>query len=117
MIADGEDELICDLAETYRILHYRTVALPLLATLAAGLREDSRICKKQSGVKTDTGTLLLGAAVDRLTALCSGLGAGSLPTPVMDALTGSAAPPNKVQSFASGAAFDAAWRKNNGKVN
>lgn len=35
MIADGEDELICDLAETYRILHYRTIALPLLATLAA----------------------------------------------------------------------------------
>ena len=29
MIADGEDELICDLAETYRILHYRTIALPL----------------------------------------------------------------------------------------
>jgi hypothetical protein len=111
MIADGEDELICDLAETYRILHYRTVALPLLATLAAGLREDSRICKKQSGVKTDTSTLLLGAA------LCSGFGAGSLPTPVMDALTGRAAPPNKVQSFASGAAFDAAWHKNNGEAN
>lgn len=52
MIADGEDELICDLAETYQILHYRTIALPLLATLAAGLREDSRIRKKQSGVKT-----------------------------------------------------------------
>lgn len=117
MIADGEDELICDLAETYRILHYRTVALPLLATLAAGLREDSRICKKQSGVKTDTSTLLLGAAVDRLTALCSGFGAGSLPTPVMDAMTGRAAPPNKVQSFASGAAFDVAWHKNNGEAN
>ena len=108
MIADGEDELICDLAETYQILHYRTIALPLL---------DSRIRKKQSGVKTDTGTLLLGAAVDRLTALCSGFGDGSLPTPVMDALTGRAAPPNKVQSFASGAAFDAAWHKNNGEAN
>lgn len=117
MIADGEDELICDLAETYQILHYRTIALPLLATLAAGLRENSRICKKQSGVKTDTGTLLLGAAVDRLTALCSGFGDGSLPTPVMDALTGRAAPPNKVQSFASGAAFDVAWHKNNGEAN
>ena len=34
---------------------------------------------RQSGVKTDTGTLLLGAAVDRLTALCSGFGDGSLP--------------------------------------
>ena len=66
MVREDETALICDLAETYHILDWR--ALPL-AALSAGLREDSRIKMKIAGMKADQDTLLLAAAVDRLSLL------------------------------------------------
>lgn len=45
------DELICDLAETYHILDYRKVPVPLLATLAWGLKPDSRCMSARAGLK------------------------------------------------------------------
>ena len=53
------------MAETYHILDYRALPATLLATLVAGLRENSRI---RSG-KLRTSTALLAAAVDRLSYL------------------------------------------------
>lgn len=38
-----EDELICDLAETYHILAYKEQDPRLIATLCVGLRSDSRV--------------------------------------------------------------------------
>lgn len=46
MIAEGEDELICDFAETYKILNYKSLPIELVATLACGLKSDSRIKMK-----------------------------------------------------------------------
>lgn len=43
MMATDEDALICDFAETYHIYDYRQLKPSYAATLAAGLREDSRI--------------------------------------------------------------------------
>ena len=43
MLAADRDALICDLAETYHVLDLTALPVPLLATLAAGLRGDSRI--------------------------------------------------------------------------
>lgn len=37
------DAVICDLAETYNVLDYRSLPIMTLATLCAGLHEDSRI--------------------------------------------------------------------------
>ena len=69
MIAEGEEELICDFAETYGVYDWRSLPLETAATLAAGLRENSRIKMLMRGERTDFNTLLLAAAVDRLTFL------------------------------------------------
>lgn len=69
MIAADEDALICDLAETYGVLDYRALPLPLLATLAAGLRDNSRIKSKMLDLKLQPDTMLLAAMVDRLSFL------------------------------------------------
>jgi len=64
MIALDEDAFICDMAETYQIYDYRAVPCKLLGTLAAGLREDSRIRMKASGVKAGDDTRLLADIAD-----------------------------------------------------
>lgn len=51
MIGIGEDLLICDFAETYRIYDYKQLPVPYAAILAVGLREDSRIRMKISESK------------------------------------------------------------------
>lgn len=69
MINVGEDLLICDLAETYGILDYRALRPSLVAVLASGLRENSRIKVKLSGMKWPLETLLAAMAVDHLAIL------------------------------------------------
>ena len=69
MISCDEEALICDLAETYGIFDYKALPLKLVATLSVGLRENSRIKMKLSGVKTTTDMMLLASAVDRLSLL------------------------------------------------
>ena len=49
MINENEDALICDLAETYGIYDYRSLPARTVATLAVGLRGDSRIKMHLSG--------------------------------------------------------------------
>ena len=70
MLAADRDALVCDLAETYNILDMTALPVPLLATLAAGLRGDSRIKMKMAGETATTGELLQAAVLDRLTTLC-----------------------------------------------
>lgn len=65
----GKDELICDLAETYHIYDYRTIRPSMLATLAVGLRDNSRIKMKIIGEKVDINTQLLATIADRLSIL------------------------------------------------
>ncbi|WP_077391700.1 DUF5361 domain-containing protein [Mobilibacterium timonense] len=69
MIAKDRDALICDLAETYQIYDYKQVPVSTLATLAVGLRDTSRIKLKMAGMNYSLETLLLAAAVDRLSLL------------------------------------------------
>lgn len=69
MLRTDRDALVCDLAETYGIFDYRAVPVTLLATLASGLREDSRIKTRLSGSRVPRRDLLLAAAVDRLSLL------------------------------------------------
>lgn len=49
MIRENEDALICDLAETYTIYDYRSLPARTVATLAVGLRNNSRIKMHLSG--------------------------------------------------------------------
>ena len=46
MMALDEDALICDFAETYHIYNIYGMPVQYIATLAIGLRDDSRIKSK-----------------------------------------------------------------------
>ena len=65
MAADG-DALACDMAETYGIYDIRALPARRLAVLAVGLRENSRIKVKMSGMQVPLGDLMTAAMVDRL---------------------------------------------------
>ena len=66
MISTDKNALICDLAETYGIYNYRALPVDTLAVLSVGLRENSRIKMKLSGVNVTPDFLLLAKAVDLL---------------------------------------------------
>ena len=66
MIALDEDALICDLAETYHIYDYRSLPVKLVATLSAGLRDDSRIKLRAAGSPVSLNTILLASIADRV---------------------------------------------------
>lgn len=69
MVRTDETALICDMAETYRILDWRALPLQTAAALACGLREDSRIKMKISGMPADRMTMLAAIIADRMTFL------------------------------------------------
>lgn len=69
MIVTDEDALICDFAETYHIYDYMRLPVEYAATLANGLRDNSRIKLKVSGTRVSTDLLLQAAAVDALNLL------------------------------------------------
>ena len=69
MLERSEDSLICDLAETYHIYEMRSFRASYIATLAAGLREDSRIMMLFSGNKIRPSLLLQAASLDKLALL------------------------------------------------
>ena len=69
MIALDEDALICDLAETYGIFHYRALPLITIATLAGGLRPNSRIHARMSGISVPFDTMILAQGVDLLASI------------------------------------------------
>ena len=72
MIRLDEDALICDLAETYHIMDYRSLPVKLVATLSAGLRDNSRIKLKVAESPVDFETIILAAIADNLTLLRAG---------------------------------------------
>lgn len=74
MIRLDEGSLICDLAETYHIYDYRSLPLRLVATLCAGLRDDSRIKLKASESTVGLDTIILAAIADNLTMLRASFG-------------------------------------------
>ena len=69
MLALDESALICDLAETYGVLNYRALPVKLLATLCAGLRDDSRIKMICSGIRATPLEWMVAHAADNLSLL------------------------------------------------
>lgn len=69
MLESYETELICDFAEYYHIYDIYAMDCMTVATLAAGLRQDSRVKTKLLGLEAPLSTVLLAAAVDRLSLL------------------------------------------------
>lgn len=69
MIHTDRNALLCDMAETYGVYDLGALPVSTVATLAAGLRDDSRIKIKMSGAKVPRNTLLLALIADRLSLL------------------------------------------------
>ena len=61
-----EDEMICDLAETYHMFNYKEYSPLLVGTLLVGLRDSSRVKMFLSGQKISLDRFLLARAVDEL---------------------------------------------------
>ena len=114
MVAADRQALICDMAETYGIFDLYAVPARLLATLAAGLRGDSRIKCKLAGVPVTPDILLLAAAVDRLSLLVwaktkDGTAGKNRPDSIVKALTGQEK--EEAETYRSPEAFDLAWAR------
>ena len=66
--------LICDLAETYGIYDYKAMKPSLVATLAVGLPESSRVMRKYSKLTLTIDQMLLAMIEDSLNGLIWRLG-------------------------------------------
>jgi len=113
MIEKDEDSLICDFAETYHIYDYRSLPAKLAATLAAGLRDTSRIAMNTTEAKASTTNTILAIIADHLSAIRGGLFGEKLPS-VFDAIYQiEHEDANKVESFDSGDDFVRRWQELN----
>ena len=116
MIALDEDALLCDFAETYHIYNIYQLPVDYVATLAIGLRENSRIKTKLSGLKVDLNFLLLAHIADN-TAITAWLNSENAakgkdrPPSFVGALLNRVDESKQVKQFKSGADFDKEWEK------
>ena len=112
MIRKDEDALICDFAETYHIYDYRSLPLRLVATLAAGLRDTSRVITNTTEAKASTTNTILAIIADHLASIRKLLGDKTDLPSVTGALYKMDEKPDKdkPKAFRSGVEFDAAWR-------
>lgn len=117
MISEDSDALLCDFAETYHVYDWRALPLQTSATLALGLREDSRIKKKLSKTAVSLEEVLLASAVDRLSFLVwlntkDGQKGRNRPKSVLDEILGKAdESKEKIIAFSSPDEFRRAWEK------
>lgn len=117
MIALDEDDLICDFAETYGIYDMYTLDVEYAATLASGLRDNSRIKLKAQGLRVELNTLLLAriadaAALNVYAKTKDAQHNRNKPKSVLEALTKD--DKEELRHFTSGAAFEEEWRRLNG---
>lgn len=115
MLSADKNAVICDLAETYGIYDYRALPATTLATLAVGLRDDSRIKMHLTGAKIPRSDLLLAAAVDRLSLLLwinseDGRNGVNRPPSVLGSIFGNESADN-VEAFETADAFEAEWAR------
>ena len=118
LIAKHEDALICDLAEYYGMYNYREFRPSYIATLAIGLKADSRVKTELSGLKMPLSTFIAATAADRLGLLFwakteDGANNRNRPPSFVSLLSGET-PKDKVKVFSSPEEFKAAWAKATG---
>lgn len=112
MTAQCPDALVCDMAEVYHVLDWRALGLPLAATLAAGLRGDSRSQMALCGAAAATDTLLLARMADALQLLLwaktvDGQHGRNRPPSMVEALLGAGSERSNA-GFADVSAYEAA---------
>ncbi len=114
MISTDRDALLCDLAETYGIYDLKALPISTLATLSAGLREDSRIKMRLAGTKITKSEMLLAAAVDRLSMLLwaqteDSRNGVNRPQSVFSIIQGEEKKDGPVEAFETAEAFENEW--------
>lgn len=69
LIAEREDDVICDLAQAYHVTDYRALPVRTAAALVFGLGEESRTVRGLTGRKYTLEQMLMADMVDRLSLL------------------------------------------------
>ena len=120
MLHVGEDELTCDMAETYHIYitdwYNPPFPLSYLAKLAFGLSNDSRIKRKIANVKLTLDESLKAIILDKISILIwqktkDGIKGRNMPQSIYRKLSGiEDKPKDELQSFDTTTAFDE-WYK------
>lgn len=116
MLSADREALICDLAEVYGIFDHRALPVSLLATLSVGLRDDSRIKRKISGMKLNRTEILLAAGVDRLNLLLwlnsdEGRRGENRPVSILDKLMGDTTDDKQTEGFETAEEFEDEWER------
>jgi hypothetical protein len=109
----SEDDIICDLAETYQIYDYKQLPLFQVAIFVCGLREDSRIMIRNSGQKISLDKFMKASMVDSLNFLAwsktkDAQKGHNQPKKFVDVLLGKNEN-NEIKKFQSGEEFLTAW--------
>lgn len=116
MITADEEALICDFAETYGIYDYRKLPLKTAAILASGLRDNSRIKIKLSGLNAAPEMILNAAIADRTGMLVwmqskDGVKNRNRPAPILDKILNPEKKKEDVTTFATGQDFEDEWNR------
>lgn len=119
MIALDEDALICDFAEFYHIYNIYDYPVDYIATLAIGLRDNSRIKTKLYGLRIDLTSLFLAHIVDNTAIIAylnskEGLTGKNRPKSMVEIFFNDKKKNEEAQEFNSGEEFDKEWRRLNG---
>lgn len=115
MIEECEDELICDLAETYRIYDYKSLPIEMVAIFACGLRVNARVWRKISdrhSIDTDEVMIAIWDSLNWLIWFHSKAREdGSPPPEPMHKKLYGKEPTRPLKSFANAADFREAWER------
>lgn len=116
MLALDRDALICDMAQTYGVYDLGTLPVSTVATLAVGLREDSRIMMRLADARISRTDMLLAGVVDRLSLLLwsqteNGRKGTDRPRSVLDILIGGGKRSGDVEAFETAEEFRKAWEE------
>ena len=116
LMRSAETAVVCDLAEYYHVLDWRSLPLRTVGMLVAGLREDSRTMMQVSGQKIKLDSALLAASLDRLSMLLwartkDGEKNRRRPKSILDTLTKEKDKKDQVVAFESAEEFMEARRR------
>ena len=120
MITADEEALICDFAETYGIYDYRKLPLKTAAILASGLRDNSRIKIKLSGLNAAPEMILNAAIADRAGMLVwmqskDGAKNRNRPASILDKILNPEKKKEDVTTFATAQDFEDEWNRLSGR--
>lgn len=112
-MAIGEEELVCDFAETYHILDFKSLPVHLAAILAVGMRDESRIKMKLRGDSLSRGDGLLAMIYDLFAGYIWAIagGKGDRPASVYGMMSGEKEASGSIRGFETPEEFEEERKK------